>query len=206
MNEEPKVKKGAPNKRDQAVVRVAEAMGTTLAADVMTVDEMTNIPDIARENERNQGIMCAFACGYSTPFIAKMFKVAQPTIFEIIKRIDPNGVFKLSKDSKKAFMTKLYESRGVEALSSITVEKLEESSAVELARISKTMADAAANLNQSKHKEVSGSRLDMLMEAMVQEGKEGYEDAEIVAGESNEKTDKCTEADSGTGRCVDEHP
>jgi len=113
--------------------------------------------------------MCAFACGYGTPFIAKMFGVSQPTIFDIIKRIDPNGMFKLSKDSKKSFLTKLYEARGLEALSSITAEKLEDSSASELARISKTMADAAANLNQSKHKEMTGSRLDMLMDAMESE-------------------------------------
>lgn len=179
MEEEPKTKLGAPKKRDKALVLVAEALGTTLACDVMSLDELKDFPNLAGENERCQMIMSCVACGFSQSFIARALKVSQPTINEIIRRIDPNGAFKLSRDAKKAFMTQLCMTRGIEALSSITPEKLEASSARDLAGIAKTMGEFAAGLNQSKHKEIGGSRMDMMMASIEEERKEKVEEAEF---------------------------
>ena len=180
MDKEPKTKRGAPKKRDQAVVKISEALGTVLTPDILSIEEMQGFPALKKESERNQMIMCATACGFSQPFIAKALGVSQPTINEIIQRIDPDHMFRVSPDAKKAFMTQMFQTRGTEALASITPEKLEESSASDLARIAKTMTDAAQNLNQSKHKEVSGNRLEMLM---AQIENERVEDAEIIEGE-----------------------
>lgn len=182
---QPKTKLGAPSKRDMAVVRVAEALGITLACDIMSLDDLKNFPDISNEKPRNQGIMCAYACGHGTPYIAKMFGVKQPTIFEIIKRIDPTGAFKPSPESKKAFMTQLAMTRGIEALSSITPEKLEESSAKELAGIAKMMGEFAAGLNQSKHKDIGSGKMDMMMASIEEERKERVEEAEFEVIKDN---------------------
>lgn len=166
--DKPEIKKRG-KKRDKVVEKVAEAKLAVISNDILSLDEMNNFPDLRKENERNQMIIMATACGMSQPFIAKALGVSQPTINEIINRIDPNKQFRLSPDSKKAFMTQMYGTRCVEALMSITPEKLEESSAVELSRIAKTMNDAAQNLNMSKHKNISSNKMDMLMDALESE-------------------------------------
>ena len=159
---------GRPKKKDPAIVRVAEAVGITLQTDVMCLEEVAQFPKLAQETPRNQGIVCALACGYSQGFIAKMFGLAQPTVWEIIQRIDPDGMFKLSPNAKKAFVTRLAEARGMEALSSITPEKLEESSAKELSGIAKDMAALSSSLNTSKHKDLTPSRLDSLIDGALE--------------------------------------
>ena len=137
--------------------------------DVLTLDDMEGFPGIRDESERNQLIMCAVACGLSQNFIASALGVTQPTINEIIKRIDPDGKFRISPKASKAFITQLYATRGIEALMSITPEKLQASSASELARVSKLMSDAAQNLNATKHREIGGNKMDLLLEQMAAE-------------------------------------
>ena len=181
MSESPEVKNGRPKKRDKAVVQVAEALGTILTPDILCIEDMAGFPALRDENPRNQMIMCAVASGFSQGFIAHAMGVSQPTINEIIQRIDPDHMFRVSPSAKKAFQTQMMEMRCVESLASITAEKLADSSAVELSRIAKTMADAVQNLNQSKHKEVGTGRLDMLMDAIENER---VEDAVIIEEES----------------------
>lgn len=158
-----------PRKTPTSEEKVAAALGVTLQSDVMGVHELAQFPSFQGESPRNQGIMCALACGYSQCFVAKMFGIRQPTVWEIAKRIDPDGMFKLSPNAKKAFITKIAESRGLEALSSITPEKLEDASAKELMGIGKDMVAITSALNQSKHKEIGASRLERLMDVIEEE-------------------------------------
>jgi hypothetical protein len=158
--------KSRDKRRDKVIHAAATAIGITMGADVMSMEELKDFPALDNESHRNQLIMCAVACGLSQPFIAKAFGVSQPTIWEIIKRIDPKGIFRISPDSKKAFITQLYTTRAMEALTSITPEKLEEMSGADLMRLAKIGTDAAQSLNQSKHKEIGRSRLDALVSEM----------------------------------------
>lgn len=163
------VQKRGMQKREKALVRVAEAFGTTLDCDIMTLDELADFPDIGHESLRNQGIMAMSVVGHGTPSIARAFGIKQPTVFNIIKRIDPTGIFKHSPDAKKAYATKIAESRMVEAISSITPEKLADCSAVDGMRVAKGCSDLIQNMNQSKHKEIGSSKMDMLMDALERE-------------------------------------
>lgn len=159
----PRTKRGAPKKRDKAVVRVSEALGITLAADVMTIEELQDFPNLRNESVRNQGIMACIACGFPQTHVAEMFGVKQPTIHEIIHRIDPGGRFRLSPNAKKAFVTQMAEGRAMSAINSITYDELMECTPVERTKIATEMTKIAQSLNQSKHKEVSASRLEMLL-------------------------------------------
>ena len=156
-------------RNERAVESVGEAMGAQLGSEILSLEELRDFPDIRNESERNQLVMAAVACGYSQPFIARAFKVSQPSINEVIRRIDPDGMFKISPNGKKALMTRMYEMRGMEALASITPEKLEDASARDLASIAKTCSDASMSLNQSKHKEIGASRLDNMLKALEME-------------------------------------
>ena len=139
-----------------------------MADDILSSADLVNFPKIKDESPRNQSLMCAYACGYSTRFLAKAFGIAQPTVFNLIKRIDPNGAFKISDQGKKAFLTRIAESRAAEAISSITPEKLEDSSAKELSGIAKDFVSIAAGLNQTKHRDIAASRLDSLIDSTIE--------------------------------------
>ena len=148
------------------VDNMAEAADMTLACDVMGAEEVAQFPSLIGESPKNQMILCATACGYSQNFIAKMFDVSQPYINKVLKKVDPNGMFRISPKARKAFITRLAETRGMEALSSITPEKIEESSAKDLMKIAKDYVAISRDLNQSKHKEIGKSRLDNILQAI----------------------------------------
>ena len=179
---------GRKKKQAPELVRVAECLDITLHSDVMNMRDLADFPNIDSESDKNKLIMMATACGYSQAKIGKAFNVTQSTIFDIIHRIDPDGMFRLKPSARTAFITRLAESRCVEALSCITPEKLEESSAKELMGIAKDYVVIKTNLNQSKHAQHGGSRLDSLMEAMeVERQNDNIEDAEIIEETSNEE-------------------
>ena len=159
---------GRPRKKDPAVVRVAEALAITLEGDPMCLEEIQNFPTLLGVSPKDQGIICMYACGFSQGFIAKTFDMAQPSVWERIQKIDPQGMFKLSPSAKKAFVTRMAESRGIEALSSITFDDYAEASGVEKARIADTMFKISANMNQSKHKEITSGRLDSLIDDVLE--------------------------------------
>jgi hypothetical protein len=169
---QPEVKTGRPKKREREVVQVAEALGITLSADVMSLDDMKGFPHLDEMDEKDRAILCMNACGFSQGFMARVLGMAQPSVWERLKKADPDGMFTLSAQSKKAFMTRLAESRGLEALAYITPEKLEGSSARELIGIAKDAVGISQQLNQSKHKEVSVSKLDYMIDAMNSEASE----------------------------------
>ena len=147
---------------------LAETTDIMLASDVLSAADLVDYPKLKNESPRNQAVMCAYACGYGQRFIAKMFGIKQPTVNVLINRIDPNKMFKVSADSKKAFLTRIAESRAVEAISSITPEKLEDASAKELTAIAKDCVAISQGLNQSKHKELTASRLDSLIDSAIE--------------------------------------
>jgi hypothetical protein len=159
---------GRKPKKTEAVVKVAEALGITLAADVMSIEEMQDFPTLRDESVRNQGIMACIACGFPQSHVAEMFGVKQPTIHEIIHRIDPGGRFRLSPNAKKAFVTQMAEGRAMSAINSITFDELLECTPVERTKIATEMTKIAQSLNQSKHKEIGASRLDSLMDEVIE--------------------------------------
>lgn len=170
MNEkQPKVKKGAPAKRDRALVEISEAMGIQLAADALCIEDLAGFPDIAGESKRNQAIMCMVACGFPQMHIAQAFGVSQPTIWEIIHRIDPSGMFRIDPKAKKAFITKMAEGRAMSAIASITYEDMVELDADKRMNLAAKAMKISQDLNVSKHKELGGGRMDMLLDQMAAE-------------------------------------
>lgn len=184
MNEEkqPKTKMGAPRRRDQVVENVAEFMGIQLAADVLSMEDLKDFPNLLGESKRNQGIMCMVAAGFPQNHIADAFGISQPTVWEIVHRIDPEGMFKLSKQAKKAFITQMAEGRAMSAISSISYDDLMKLDADKRANVAQKMMKISADLNISKHKELGATKMDLLMEQMAAEAT----DAEFTVGDSND--------------------
>jgi len=176
-NKEPKTKVGAPSKRDRAVIEVSECLGIRLNADILSIEDLQGFPNLRAENSRNQGIMAMVACGFSQSHIAEAFGVAQPTIWEIVNRIDPQKKFKLSKKAKRAFITQMAEGTAMSAIASITYSDLIELGADKRTVVAEKLMKLSADLNQSKHKDTGGSRLAQLIEQIENET---VEDAEIV--------------------------
>ena len=145
------------------------SLAMQLSSDVSALEEIGELPDFSRVSSRNQVVFMAYVSGYPMSFIGEAFGVCPQMICKIIDRLDPDRRFRLDEKAKKALITRIYESRCIAALSSITPEKLKESSAKELAAIAKTMSDAAANMNRSKHKGISSSRVDNMMRQLEAE-------------------------------------
>ena len=163
-------------KKEKAVMKVI-----SLAEDVLSLGDLEGFPKLEGMDNRDLAILCLSACGFSQGFIASAIGISQPSVWERMKRSDPNRMFVLSPNAKRAFMTRLAESRGLAALAYITPEKLENSSAKELMGIGKDAVAIAQQLNQSKHREVSASRLDSLMKMVESDAIDGeYSMEEVV--------------------------
>lgn len=185
MSEEkqPETKMGRPKKRDASLVAISEAMGLRLSADILSIEDMEGFPQIHEESQRNQGIMAMWAAGFPQSHIAEAFDVTQPTISEIINRIDPNGMFKLSPKRKKAMITQLAEGRAMSAINSIGLNDLMELDADKRANVAQKMMKISQDLNVSKHKNMDRNNMQMLMDEMARESV----DAEFtVEEETNE--------------------
>lgn len=146
--------------------RLDDVLEGTLSVEMLSSGEMQLFPAIKEAPARDQIIICAAAFGLSQRFIAKEFGISQVMVAKIIKRIDPDGKYRLDPLAKKALQTKIIESRAMEAICAITPEKLEESSASELMNIAAKGMTVTAAMNQTKHKEICSSRLDNMMEIM----------------------------------------
>jgi hypothetical protein len=154
-----------------------------MADDIISSQDLVDFPKIKDESPRNQSLMCAYACGYSTRFIAESFNISQPTVFNIIKRIDPTGAFRISPDGKKAFLTRICESRAMEAMGSITPEDYRNSTGVEKARIADISIKISQSLNQTKHKSISVSRLDSIIDSTIEADAVVISESPIKEGE-----------------------
>ena len=152
--------------------KILDAMGVTLSADVLSTEEVRDFPMLSGMRERDRAILCLNACGFSQGFIAKAMGMSQPSVWERISVCDPQRMFTLSPKAKKAFMTRLAESRGLEALAYLTPEKLEAAGARELMSIAKDAVSVSQQLNQSKHKELGGTKLDYMLKQIEEEGAE----------------------------------
>ena len=168
-DKQPKTKVGAPARRDRATVEIAEAMGIQLAADALCIEDLAGFPNIADESNRNQAIMCMQASGFPQSHIADAFGLSQPTVWGIIRRIDPEGMFRLDPKGKKAFITKMAEGRAMSAIASISYDDLMELDADKRANIAQKMMKISQDMNVSKHKDVGSNRMDALMEQMAAE-------------------------------------
>jgi len=179
---EPEVRGYTKNrKRDQVVVGVADALGIQLSGDVLSLDEMKDFPNLAKESERSRAIMALHACGFRQTHIAQIFGVKQPTIHEIIRRIDPHGMFKSSNKARKAIMTSVLEGNAMSALASITMDELMELDASKRTETAAKMLKMSQDLNATKHKEIDGGRMDALLAQMAAESEDA--DFEPIEGE-----------------------
>lgn len=173
-------------------VGVFLASQAMLEGDVMCCAEVSQYPDLKSESPRNQAIMCALACGYSTNFVGKMFGVSQSVIWKISHRIDPKGMYRATPAAKKAFICKLAETRCMEALSSITPEKLDASTARELSGIAKDLKSVGEKLVHGRHGTGVKGRLEGLL-AMLEADR-------VVDGEFEEvSVDGCGVVEGGEG-------
>jgi hypothetical protein len=120
-------------------------------------------PDMKKMTKRQQVILACAAMGLGVRAIAHGLGVTTGTIYTVLAAVDPDNKVRVTDEGRKAFVTRMLESRISESLLAITPEKLADSSAKELTTISKNLATIKASMNQSKHKGSSASRLSALM-------------------------------------------
>lgn len=166
---EPEVKKGRPRKRDRAVVAVSEALGIRIAADVLSLSDIDGFPSFEGLSERCMGIMCLHACGMSQLDIADAFQVSQPYVCKVIRETDPHGMFKLSPQAKHAITNRLLERNVLGGLLVTSLDELRELPVDKRANVIAKFEDVLQKRNQSKHRDITGSVLDSMMDDIAAE-------------------------------------
>ena len=163
--------------------RLSEAVGITLSGDALGAEDLEALPSLTGANMCGQGMLAMSAVGYSQGDIAEAYGVTQQAVSKLVKKLDPNGMFRLNPSAKRAFVSKLAEGKALAAIGSISLSDINESTAVEKARIAKTLTDLSQSLNQTKHKEIGGSKLDTLLESIEMERLSKMPKAEIIEEE-----------------------
>jgi len=149
--------------------KLAEVTGVFMAGDALSADEIERLPALRDESPRDQGIMAMVSCGFPQTDVAEAFDVSQQFVSKTVKRIDPAGVFRLTNQAKRAFISKLAEGKGLSALASISLADIRQCTPVEKMRIAKMGMDIGQQLTQSKHKEIGSGAVDGLLAAIEKE-------------------------------------
>ena len=161
---------------EESIVKAADVI---TQCDALSAEELDLLPELRNISERDHGVLAMIACGYPQADVGAAFGITQQAVHAIIKKIDPNGVYRLTPDAKRAFVSKLAEGRAMSALSMITAKGLSECTPVEKMRIAKMGFEISQSLNQGKHKTTSVGRLDSLLEQIENERLSKIPEAEV---------------------------
>jgi len=130
---------------------------------VMDSELLDQYPDMRKMTKRQQVVLAAAAMGLGHRAIAAAMGITHEAVGKMLRVIDPDSRVRVSREGKRAFITRMVESRMSESLLAITPEKLNDSTAKELTTIAKNLAGISQTMNQSKHRSVSSGRLTHLM-------------------------------------------
>lgn len=155
--------------------------------DLIEVLDLDKYPVLDNLSKRNQGIIAMKALGMSVVDISEAFGVSRQMIKKVCTRIDPNGMFTLDAQARKAFTARLCENKAIMAAGSISYSELKECTAVEKARVTKTLLDVSSGLMQTKHRTLGTGRLDALIQQVEMEQAEVIEvpEADVKAADSS---------------------
>jgi DNA-binding transcriptional MerR regulator len=112
--------------------------------------------------------------GFSLGQIAKIVKTSKTNVQKYCERYDPNGLCKISDKDKRLITSQMLTTTSMAALMEISKEKLEDSTAKDLAMIASKCAETAEKLqtNDREKKREQLSRIESMMNII--------EDAEII--------------------------
>lgn len=127
------------------------------------LDEFTQLPSVFRMRhgvvdlggvpEKGQAILALRAFGLSLRQIAKVVGINQGNVAGYLKRYDPEGLCEVSDEDRRRISTRMLNATAVAALLNITPEKLEESSAGDLAGIAAKCISAAERIREGDREE-----------------------------------------------------
>ena len=132
------------------------------------------IADLGRMPKTASIILGLRSLGYGYTRISKMLELSVTTIVGYCKRYDPDGLCKLTSSDKRLITSEMLTSTALNSLIMITHEKLEATSAKDLATIAQRCSVAAETLRLGgKIKETaSSSRIDSMMNMLEAEVEE----------------------------------
>lgn len=120
--------------------------------------DMRNVPDSAAI------VIGLRSLGFSLGNIAKIVKTSKSNVQKYCDRYDPNGLCKVSDKDKRLITSAMLTTTSMAALMEITKEKLEDSTAKDLATIASKCAETADKLQPAKReRKVELSRIESMM-------------------------------------------
>jgi hypothetical protein len=162
----------------------------TVHLEPVPIDESLRFIDVERLEAKVQQVLALTSFGFSTDTIAKAWGSSRREIANIVKKYDPDRKFQLSKSAKRAFLTKMLESRAGEALAYLTPDKLKAAKAVDLATIAEKMLCSIAKMEpRDTHKVLVGS-IDDVMKRLSQKPIELEEVKDGVFERPSESTER----------------
>jgi hypothetical protein len=141
----------------------------TLSDEVITADALSKFPDLDGLNDRDMLIMMGTAHGFSLRRIAKAVCLSPARVGHIVKRIDPDGRYRLDSNSMRAFIAKRMRAKVAIASANMTDEKISEMGALDSARFAK-MASEVAALQERPTNQFGDSRIKKVIVEFQDEG------------------------------------
>jgi len=130
----------------------------------LTREEIEKFPAIKYLTPRDEVIMACVVMGVSQAKIGQAFGIAQPTVHEIIRRLDPMKMYRRDRNAKKAILADMALQNAAGAQRYITEEKMVESSAKDLVSMQGQWVKIGNDLTQAKHSDAPPSKLDDILQ------------------------------------------
>jgi len=134
----------------------------------MSLDEASELPNLHNLEARIQQTLALTSFGFSASTIAKAWGIGETEVRGIINKYDPERKFQISKATKRAFLTKMLESRAAEALAYITPKKLEEASAADLIGVAERALRSISNMEPRDSTRVLVGSIDDVLRRLSQ--------------------------------------
>lgn len=151
-----------------------------LMDEVMTPEALAKFPSLDGLSDRDMLIMLAVAHNFSYRPIADALSISVGTVSNVVKRIDPCGLYRLDPDSHKAFIAQRARSRCSEVLSMIDPSKVQECTPVQQVKMAKGLAETAAIQEKRDVSSLGGKGIKKVTVEFVDEIDESKPIAEVV--------------------------
>lgn len=155
-----------------------------LSDEVMTSEALSKFPDLCGLDSRDLIVMMAVAHGFSYRMIQSATGLAPSTICDIVKRVDPCGRYRLDDDGMKAFVAKRARAKTAEVLGMMDVDRMDECSPVQQAKIAKTLSEVSAMQERKDLGSLGGKGIKKVTVEFVDEIDEAKPISEVVEEEA----------------------
>jgi predicted transcriptional regulator len=115
------------------------------------IDLKNNVLSLEGVPDKAVMMLALRAIGLTTPRIAQLMSCTRQCVESYLNRYDPQNLCTITPETRRMITTQMLQTTAITSLMGITQEKLDDSSATDLARIATSCATTAEKMTMAKH-------------------------------------------------------